>query len=41
MEPLKKPFWDTLEQYGDRTALITKDGTSIAYEELLKQADEL
>ncbi len=41
MEPLKKPFWDTLEQYGDRTALITEDGTSIAYGELLKQADEL
>lgn len=41
MEPLKKPFWDTLEQYGDRTALITEDGTGITYREMLKRADEI
>jgi len=34
-------FWDDLEQYGQRTALISSEGTKISYETLLQQADEL
>lgn len=41
MELLKKPFWDTLEQYDDRTALITEEGSGISYREMLERADEI
>ena len=34
-------FWNELEQYGQRTALITQEGVKISYQELLRQADEL
>lgn len=34
-------FWDTLEQYGTRTALISQEGKAVSYEEILCQADEI
>lgn len=34
-------FWDTLEQFGGRTALITEEGERISYSALLAQADEI
>ena len=34
-------FWDALEQFGERTALITETGEHIAYRALLAQADEI
>jgi len=34
-------FWDTLEQFGDRTALITENGGHITYSQLVEQADEV
>lgn len=34
-------FWDTLEQFGGRTALITETGEHISYSALLAQADEI
>lgn len=34
-------WWDTLEQYGERTALITQDGDVVSYQELLRRADEI
>lgn len=34
-------FWDTLEQYGTRTALISQDGNTVSYQEMLRQADEI
>lgn len=33
-------FLDTLEQYGKRTALITQEGDSISYQEMVHRADE-
>lgn len=32
-------FWDTLEQFGERTALITENGEHITYSQLVEQAD--
>ena len=34
-------FWNELEQYSRRTALITDSGTKITYQELLDRADVL
>lgn len=34
-------FWNTLERFGERTALITETGEHIAYNALLAQADEI
>lgn len=37
----KMPFWQMLEQYKGKTALITEEGKYISYDELLNQADEI
>ena len=34
-------FWNTLERFGERTALITETGEHIAYNALLARADEI
>lgn len=34
-------FWNELERYGQRTALIAEDGTPVSYQDILCQADEL
>ena len=34
-------FWDLLEQYHERIALITETGDTVHYSELLRQADEI
>lgn len=34
-------FWEELEKYEERTALITEEGVAISYNALLRQADEL
>lgn len=34
-------FWDTLEQYGTRTALISQEGNAVSYKELVRRADEI
>lgn len=34
-------FWDTLEQYGPRTALISQEGRTVSYAEMLRRADEI
>lgn len=34
-------FWEELEKYGERTALITEEGAAVSYAALLSQADEL
>lgn len=34
-------FWDRLEQFGERTALITEMGERISYRSLLAKADEI
>lgn len=34
-------FWNGLEHFGSRTALITEDGRYISYQELVEQADEI
>ena len=34
-------FWDTLEQYGTRTALISQEGNAVSYEEMVRRADKI
>lgn len=34
-------FWNDLDRYAERTALITDDGTALSYAELLARADEI
>ena len=34
-------FWDRLEQYDTRTALVTENGDSFSYRELSNLADEI
>lgn len=34
-------FWDTLAQYGPRTALISQEGQAVSYSEMLRWADEI
>lgn len=34
-------WWDTLEQYGTRTALISQNGNAFSYQDMARRADEL